>query len=144
MAYSSNMRYKIFKDYNAIFDEKNSGYATLRMVQWIPEGKEEDESKAKLEIRKMYTQKGEEVFGKGFTFSTEQGPHELAEILVKNDFGDTATLLGSIVRRDDFKESLEQLGTDKDVDVDVSLFDMRDNMFFGCEDEDEEEEDEEE
>lgn len=126
----AGLQYRVFRDY-AVFDEKGSTYATLRKAQWIKSGGEEDESKAKLEIRKMYYAKGEERWGKGYTFATEDGPHELAEILVENEFGDTKKILKSLVKRKDFKDTVKNFNSDEDADTDNGdLFDMRDLLNF--------------
>jgi hypothetical protein len=95
-----DINYTVDPSFDFIFDEKANTMLALRKVQW-------GEGTPKLDLRKWYTGKeGQEVVGKGFTFLTEEGPHELTNILTKNGFGDTRTILDNIKNRDDFSKSL--------------------------------------
>lgn len=136
----TQMRCHVFKDYNLIFDEKNSTCGTLRKVQWLKDGAEPDESKAKLEIRKIYNSADGEKNGKGYTFSTESGPDELVIGLIENGFGQTKDILNTIQRRDNFKEAVEAI-TFKDAtveDEDGEVFDMRELLLNDLEENNEE------
>lgn len=140
---SFNKIYKVVKDYNVIFDEKGATYGTLRQVKWLNEdGSDEDKVQPKFEIRKMYNSKGEENFGKGYTFSSKEGVDELAEGLVENDFGDTNTLLKSIIHRDDFEDAVKSFDGSKESQVDGEYFDMRDLLKFEGEDDEQDSEEE--
>ena len=130
------LTYHVFKDYDVIFDEKGSKYGTIRKVQWVKEGKEPDESKAKLEIRHMVNMPEGETFGKGYAFDTEEGPHELTEAMVECGFGDTKNILKKLVRRDNFKDSVENFDKEDEILSSGEMFDMRDLMLFS-EEEDE-------
>ena len=122
--------YHIFDDYNIIFDEKGSTYGTVRRAQWAKTEAEIDEAKAKLEIRKCYTNKDGETAGKGYTFSTEQGPHELTEGLVEHNFGDTKKILRSLRKREDFADSVKTINDDDEADdPNGEMFDMRDLLL---------------
>lgn len=110
---SAGLKYHIFKDYFS-FDEKMSTCGTLRKVQWVKEGNEPDESKAKLEIRKIKVSEDGETTLKGYSFSTEEGPSELAIELIKAGFGDTGDILRNIRGRDDFKSAVENINNDTD------------------------------
>lgn len=129
MAEFSNIKYHIFKDLEIPFDEKGATYGTVRLVQWCKEGTEPDSDKAKLEIRKVYTQGGEEKIGKGYTFSTPEGPGELAQGLVKAGYGDTKELLRTLRDRDDFLEAATTINEDNDGSDDGEMFDMRDLLL---------------
>jgi hypothetical protein len=84
---------------NLIVDEKGSNYLALRKVKWF-------DNDYKLELRRWTSTKEGERPGKGVTFLTEEGPHELAEALVKEGYGNTATLLDALNARDE--EDMEE------------------------------------
>lgn len=110
----SSVQCKIFEGTDNIFDEKGSMYLAMRKVAWYSKGKEEPtEDKAKLELRKWLINKdGEEIPQKGFSFLTENGPHDLAKMLVHNGYGDTKELLKELKNRKDFKESVNHMYDD--------------------------------
>lgn len=135
-----NMQYHVFKDYGLVFDENRNNYGSLRKVQWVKAGAEPDESKAKLELRKIIAKDEGEQVGKGYTFATEEGPSELAEGLVSLGFGKTVPLLKSLAKRDDFKKSVENINYDPDDNSESGdMFDMRKLMSL-MDDEEESEE----
>lgn|SRR5574344_569097 len=123
-----------------IFDEKGSTYIAMRKTQWLKSGSEPDESKAKLELRKWrVTPEGEERPDKGFSFLTDNGPSELAKVLIENGYGDTKEILLQLKKRDNFKASVDNLFTeDNTSNTDGEYFDMR-NALLSEEDEAEEE-----
>ena len=112
--YDNNLRCHVFKDYNIPFDEKGTTVGSVRLVQWVKGDDEPNPDKAKLEIRKLYTGGAEEKVGKGYTFSTPEGPSELAEGLLKIGYGDTKKCLKTLATRDDFKDSVENINVDED------------------------------
>ena len=130
------MQYHVFKDYDIPFDEKGSTCGVVRLSQWVKNGTP-DESKAKLEIRKIYFQNGEEKNGKGYTFSTPEGPNELVHGLIKVGFGDTKEILRQVRTRDDFLEAATTINDDNEGSDDGEMFDMRD-LFKAIEEDDEE------
>lgn len=134
------MRYHVFKDYDIPFDEKGSMCGVVRLGQWLKAGQEPDESKAKVEIRKTYFQGGEEKIGKGYTFSTPEGPGELVVGLIKVGFGDTKEILRTVRTRDDFLEAATTINEDNDGIDDGEMFDMRD-LFKDLSNEEEDEDD---
>ena len=95
------------------------------------EDEEPDKSKGKLEIRKWMLEKdGTERANKGIVFMTEEGPHQLTEIMVKNNYGDTKEILKSVLTRDNFKDSVVNLYSEDDSDeADGNYFDMRDMLL---------------
>lgn len=137
----SQMTYHIFKDFDIPFDEKGTTCGTVRLAQWVKAGTEPDPSKAKIEIRKVYTSGAEEKFGKGYTFSTPEGPGELVVGLIGAGFGDTKEILRKVRERDDFLEAANTINQDDDSDGDGEMFDMRD-LLLSDNDEDEDDEDE--
>lgn len=139
--YDNNIRCHVFKDYNIPFDEKGTTCGTVRLVQWIKGDAEPDEDKAKLELRKIYTSGAEEKVGKGYTFSTKEGPSELVEGLLGIGYGDTKKCIKTLSKRDDFKESVENINIDEDdSNDDGEMFDMRSLLLSIDSDEDEEDE----
>ncbi len=141
MADFNQLSYHIFKDFEIPFDEKGSTVGTVRLVQWVKEGTEPDESKAKIEIRKIYTSGAEEKMGKGYTFSTPEGPSELVTGLIDAGFGDTKDILKSLRQRDDFMEAATTINQDDDDNSDGEMFDMRD-LLLSVEDNEDGDEDE--
>ena len=137
--FDNQFQYHVFKDYDIPFDEKGTTCGTVRKVQWIKGSGEPDESKAKIEIRKVYTSGAEEKTGKGYTFSTPEGPGELAIGLIKAGFGDTKEILRAVRSREDFLEAANNINNDEDDNTSGDIFDMRDLLLA----EDEEDEDNE-
>lgn len=95
------IKYTIVDDFDHPFDEKGNAFLALRKLTWG------DNDTVKLDIRKWYTNSsGTETLGKGVSFLTEDGPHELARVLLENGYGNTMEVLNSIKDRADFKSSL--------------------------------------
>lgn len=143
MAFNADFNKELvtFGGIDIIFDEKGSRFLSLRKVQWVTKGEEPDEEKAKYEMRKYTVGKeGEEICGKGVSFLTEEGPHNLAKELVANGFGHTPDVLKELIKRDDFKETVEHLGDNENGSVNGGeYFDMRSLLLGAIEEEDEEE-----
>ena len=136
--FDSNLTYHIFKDYDIPFDEKGSTCGSVRKIQWVKEGAEPDELKAKVEIRKMYITSDGERMGKGYTFSTPEGPGELVTGLISAGFGETKSILKELRKRDDFRKAVETINEDPDDNSENGeMFDMRD-LLLGIDDEEEE------
>lgn len=133
--FDSTMQCKVFKDYGITFDEKGNTWGCVRKVQWLKEGKEPDESKAKIEIRKFsQTSEGERMM-KGYTFSTPEGPGELVVGLMNAGFGDTKEILRTVRKREDFLEAAKTINEDSSNDGDGETFDMRDLLLGYSEEE---------
>lgn len=133
---SNSLTYHVFKDYNIPFDEKGSTVGTVRLIQWVKGDSEPDESKAKLEIRKMYVNAESEKTGKGYTFSTPEGPGELIVGMIKAGFGDTKEILRAARTREDFLEAAQNINEEADESNDGEMFDMRDLLLGQDEDSD--------
>lgn len=130
--FDESMKCHIFKDYGITFDEKGSTWGTVRKVQWVKDGKEPDESKAKIEIRKFTQRPDGERMMKGYTFSTPEGPGELVVGLIEAGFGDTKDILKAVRKRDDFLSAAENINNDSEDDSNGETFDMRD-LLLGIE-----------
>lgn len=112
-------------DLDVTFDELGSKFLALRKIQWVKKGEEPDESKAKLELRKWIVDKeGAEIASKGFAFLTEEGPHELTRVMVKEGFGRTKDILLELKNRDDFIDAAKHLNESED-STDGEYFDIR-------------------
>jgi hypothetical protein len=115
-----------------------SSFFMVLPTEWVKEGKEPDESKAKIEIRKMYVNAESERTGKGFSFATEEGPGELAVGLIKAGFGETKEILRAVRKRKDFLEAAKTIDQDQDEsDGSGEIFDMRE-LLLGLDSEEEE------
>jgi len=101
MRESSIIKYTI-GDLDEVFDEKANTVLALRKVAW---GNGEE----KLDMRKWYIGIDSETAGKGFTFLTDEGPHNLTKLLVDQEYGNTKDLLVSLKNRDDFESSLDKV-----------------------------------
>ena len=119
-----------FGNVNEIIDESGSKYIRLTKTQWVKDGAEADESKAKWELR-QYTvdSNGKDIPLKGVRFLSDNGLNELAHALIKNGFGDTKEILNDLRVRDNFKESVKHMNEDSEVDTDGEYFDMRNALL---------------
>lgn len=129
MAFSNNIKYYLHGDLDEIFDERGSSFLAMRKVQWAKEDEGPDPDKAKLELRRWTINGDKEQGLKGMTFLTEDGPHNLAKVLVSKGYGDTKELLKVLVNRPDFKNSVKSLGELEEVEEDGEYFDMRDILL---------------
>ena len=138
MAFDANMTYHVFKDFNVNIDNGAQSYISVRLAQWVKQGAEPDETKAKYEIRNNKVTPEGEMALKGVSFKSKESLGELAEGLVDVGFGDTKKVLSGLVKRDDFKDTVENFDKDPDDDSDGELFDMR-TLLLGLSDNDIEE-----
>lgn len=139
--FDNSMQYHIFEDFDIPFDEKGTTCGTVRRVQWVKGDAQPDPEKAKIEIRKIYTSGAEEKTGKGYTFSTPEGPSELVHGLISKGFGNTKEILKIVRERDDFLEAANTINDDNDDSDSGEMFDMRD-LLLGMEASSSDEEDE--
>lgn len=114
MAFGKNNReeitMKIDPSMNIIIEQApgSNRFIAMRNICWNNSGN------YKLDIRHWYTDSnGKENPGKGFSFTTENGPDNLAIALVKNYYGDTEQILEAIKDRDDFESALESIRGNK-------------------------------
>lgn len=128
------IKYTISDDFDHTFDEKGNTFLALRKIAWG------DSDNVKLDIRKWYTNSaGEETIGKGVSFLTEEGPHELAKVLLENGYCDTFQVIESIKNRENFmtslvrslnKEYLEENGINvDDVELEEEYYDPKEMLI---------------
>ena len=99
--------YTVNPELDRIVEEKGNTYISFRKITWGPEI---DEEKEKLDIRKYYTNAdGEEVVGKGVSFLTDEGPHELTKILLEEGYGHSDDIAEAIKNRDDYNDIVEDI-----------------------------------
>ena len=109
---------------NCVIEERNNTVTMLRKVAW--NGRE-----ARLELRKWVVEENGEKPMKGFSFMTQEGPHNLVHTLIDNGFGDTKTVLGSLQKRSDFETSLtETIGMKKIIEAKNTEVTVQSDEFF--------------
>ncbi len=106
----NQIQYKIC-GLDRVVDEKGSCFIALRKLQWGDPNEPEDPEKVKLDLRKYYSNAngGSEKLGKGVSFLTEEGPHELAKALLESGYGHTEDVLNAVKDRGDFKDAVESV-----------------------------------
>ena len=130
MAFKRNedneFRYSI-RGLNRIIEEKGQQFLRLSRIAWnVSDDEEVDESKIKLDIRKYRTDAdGKEIMGKGVSFMTEEGPHELVHVMIEEGYGDTEKCISLLKERNDFKDAVNAAYGNKS-ETDDETFDLRD------------------
>lgn len=94
-------------DIDEVVDSKNNSVIMLRTVAWGENGTE------RLELRRWKVDINQEIALKGVSFLTEDGPHNLVNVLLEKGFGKTDEVLTVLSTRDDFEECLENLNKPK-------------------------------
>lgn len=128
MAFSKDREFNYsFRGINRIVEERGNQFIRFAQIAWAPESEEVDPSKIKYDLRKYTTDaEGNERMLKGVSFLSEEGPHELTNILIEEGFGKTSTILSNIKDRDDFKEAVSEVYGSKADSLDEETFDLRD------------------
>ena len=118
MAFSrDSFSYTVVEDFDKIFDEKGNAMLALRKIKWG------DSDNVKLDLRKWYNTNDGETVGKGFSFLTDEGPHELTKVLVENGYGYTKDIVNALKTRKDFKQVIENVAPD----IDISNLEVEDD-----------------
>ena len=105
-------KYEVDKDFDYLIEERGTQAIFFRRVSW-------NDKDAKLELRKWYVDSTKETPGKGFSFMTEEGPHELIRVITDLGFGHTDEILENISKREDFPVAVKKVlgkGIDEVVD----------------------------
>ena len=109
---------------NQLIDEHNNTITMLREVSW--NGRE-----AHLELRKWIVEEGGERPMKGYSFSTEDGPHNLVHVMTELGYGNTKTILGNIKDRSDFDTALvETVGMQKVIEAKNTEYEVSNDEFY--------------
>ena len=77
---------------NRIVDEYGNSMIALRMVRW------KSDKDFKLDLRKYRFNEEGEQFGKGISFLTEDGPGELAKVLLEEGYGESREIAESLYK----------------------------------------------
>lgn len=115
---------------NEIIDEApgSNSFIALRKLRWNEDGK------FKLDLRKWYTNsEGEEIAGKGVSFSTEEGPSNLIEALLKHGYGETRKTLNGIKDREDFPIEVKRILKENNInidDIEIPTIDSIDEEYY--------------
>ncbi len=89
----ADFKYKIDPDYDYLIDEKGNTFISLRKITWG------DSDTAKLDLRKYYAREDGETMSKGVSFLTEDGPNELARVLIDTGYGNPKEIADTILQR---------------------------------------------
>ena len=117
--------YEIKEDgINEVIEETNNTVTMLREVAW--NGRE-----AHLELRKWVENAEKEIPMKGVSFTTEEGPHNLTETMVKCGFGRTPNILHQLSGREDFDKSLAKtIGKQKIKEAKDTVVEIEEDEYF--------------
>lgn len=105
----SPYQYEIVDGVDCIFEEVGNQFNAFRKVKWGENGNPH------LELRRWRVQPdGTEQAAKGMTFLSDNGPSDLAELLVKLGYGETKELLRQLNKRSDFDKALKSINDGND------------------------------
>ena len=129
MAFSKNkageFKYSI-RGIDRVVEEKGNQFIRFAQIAWAGEDEDVLPEAIKYDIRKYTTDSaGNERMLKGVSFFSEEGPNQLANILVEEGFGNTRTILQNIRKRSDFADALKP---QNESDSEDDGFDLRDIM----------------
>lgn len=124
MAFSKNKEFSYsFGEVNRIVEEKGNQFTRFAQIIWNSDGKET----IKYDLRKYVTEaNGNEKMLKGLSFLSDNGPHELAHVLVEEGFGTTSKILTTIKERNDFREAVNDVYGENTASNEEDLIDLRD------------------
>ena len=111
---------------NRVIEERGQQFLRLSQIAWNASDEDDVEpDKIKLDLRKYRTDaEGKEIMGKGVSFMTEEGPHELVHIMIEEGYGDTEKCISLLKNRNDFKDAVNAAYGNKSEDDET--FDLRD------------------
>lgn len=117
-------KYSIVENIDYTFEEKGNQFGAVRKVQWG------DSDKSYLEVRKWRNSPdGSEQAAKGYTFMTEEGPSELAKVLLNLGYGNTREVIDIVKEREDFRKSLNSSLGPNDEMYDESTGTLEDDYY---------------
>ena len=117
-------KYSIVENIDYTFEEKGNQFGAVRKVQWG------DSDKSYLEVRKWRNSPdGSEQAAKGYTFMTEEGPSELAKVLLNLGYGNTREVIDIVKEREDFRKSLNSSLGPNDEMYDESTATLQDDYY---------------
>lgn len=128
MAFNKNGDFSYsFRGINRVVEEKANQLIRFSQIAWAPENEEVGPEKIKYDLRRYYNDSdGVERMGKGVTFLTDEGPTELAHVLLEEGFGKTSKILDIVKTRDDFADAVRESYGEGITESDDGTFDLRD------------------
>ena len=87
----SEFTYETDPDFDYTIDEKGNAFIALRKIKWG------NSDNFKLDIRKYYASAEGDKMQKGVSFLTDDGPNELARVLLKTGYGDAKEISDTII-----------------------------------------------
>lgn len=106
---AGNLVVDVIKDFG-IFEESANRYGQLAEVAFGG-----NTTKTYLTVRRWANQTdGTTRIDKGYTFSTPEGPAELAKCIINGGFGTTKEYLDTLSNRDDFRKALNSVLNNED------------------------------
>lgn len=84
--------YNIDPNFDYTIDEKGNTFIALRKIDWGGNGN------YKLDLRKYYASESGETMSKGVSFLTEDGPDELAKVLLETGYGNDTEIAETIIK----------------------------------------------
>lgn len=85
--------YNVDENFNHTIDERGNAFISLRKIQWNGRGD------FRLDLRKYINTEDGETMQKGVSFLTEEGPSELAKVLLENDYGNAKDIADVITNK---------------------------------------------
>ena len=99
-----DFRYEIDKNFDYTIEEKGNTFIALRKIKWG------DRDEFRLDLRKYISTEEGERMGKGLSFITDEGPSELINVLLDNNYGDPDIIGNTIVKkRKDILDSIMRI-----------------------------------
>lgn len=128
MAFSKGGEFKYsIRGINRVVEEKGNQFIRFSQIAWAGEDEEVEPEKIKYDIRRYFTDSDNvEKMGKGLTFLSNEGPHELTHILIEEGFGKTEKILASIKDRSDYPDAVRACYGSAADNADSETFDLRD------------------
>lgn len=80
-------------DFDYTIDEKGNTFIALRKIDWGNNGN------YKLDLRKYYASESGETMSKGVSFLTDDGPDELAKVLIETGYGNDDEITNTIIEK---------------------------------------------
>ena len=89
----ADFRYEVDKNFDYTIEEKGNTFIALRKIKWG------DRDEFRLDLRKYISTEEGERMGKGLSFMTDEGPSELINVLLDNNYGDPDIIGNTIVKK---------------------------------------------
>lgn len=121
----ANIQFEINPDgINELVDERNNTVMMLREVAWNGRAHH-------LELRKWVVEENGERPLRGVAFMSEEGPHNLVNVMTANGFGDTKIILNNLKDRADFDAALiETVGMQKVVEAKNTEYEVTNEDYY--------------